>query len=594
MYKVIKSFLKGSKLTLVLASIILIIVDLLQLISPRIIGNIIDSLSSSSFEKEELLYLLYILLLVNVVIFITRFLMRVLVNRSGNKIEKHIRKLLFEKLLTLSSTFYLKNKTGDLMARMTNDIMALKDLIVYGMVMLIDSTLLIIITTILMVKTLSLELTILAFAPLPFMALVIILVGPLIEKRFSKYNAQFGILSEKVREFFQGVKVLKAFSKEKIIKKEFAGESKELFNKSMSFLKIDIGLNPFIVIIAFLTRIIAIFIGGTMVLNSELSLGQLVSFLAYLELLVWPFMAIGFLLNMIYQGIASFKRLYEIMSINPDITDDDADMSIEDIDGNIEFRNLSFVYDDNKIPVLKHVSFTIEKGQILGVVGKTGSGKSTIASILNRIQNPPRNTVFIDGVCIRKIPLKVLRRATGYAFQDTFIFSDTIANNISISLDKQDDILVRKYSSIVSLADDIDAMKKNYNTMLGENGVNLSGGQKQRLSLARALIKEPKIIILDDSLSAIDNKTQLKILDSLKRELKDRTTVIISHRISTLSHADKILVIEDGFITQEGKHEELVNEPGLYSELFNLQVMEEDKKEKEVETDATKEKEESK
>ncbi len=319
---------------------------------------------------------------------------------------------------------------------------------------------------------------------------------------------------------------------------------------------------------------IAIYFGGSSVLHGQLSLGEFVSFITYLALLTWPFMAIGWVINVLQHGIASLKRINQILDAEPAINDTESNSEITRLYGDIEFRNLSFCYPKQVIPTLKHISFSIKRGQKLAIVGATGSGKTTIANLLLRLYNAPRGTIFIDGQDIRHIPLESLRQHIGYVPQNSFLFSQTIRQNIAITAPETKDKKIARYAKIAAINSEIEAMPEGYDTMLGERGVNLSGGQKQRIAIARALIKNPDMIILDDALSAVDSKTEEIILNHLKEELKDKTSIIITHRLSSISDADVIVVLKNGHISQIGDQQSLMQEDGYYRETFLKQQLE--------------------
>ncbi len=572
MFRHIKPFIKENSKKLVVSVILLIIIDVIALITPWILGVIIDELSAMTLKSDSLTLYIGILLGIELLLLILRFVMRVSINKAAYQIEYKIRGHYFRHLLNLDSEFYSEQKTGDLMARATNDITSIRMIFVEGIVMSVDSVLIIFMILLITTSSISLELTLVSIVNLPIMAIFIILGGSLFGKRYKKLNETFGKVSEKAREFFSGIKLLKAFNKEDKIGDVFATESVKLYKDSIKTARTVVILNPFIRVIAYTSTIIAVFYGGTMVLDSKISIGMFVSFMAYLQKLTWPFMAIGFLMAILQMGFASITRLNQIFDRVSEIDDSMADTSITEIDGSIRVENLSFAYPSTSVPSLKHISFEIQAGQTLGVIGMTGSGKSTLANLLVRRYDAIEDSIFIGDVPIKHIPLNTLLDNVGYAFQESVIFSDTVKNNISI---KDPDINMETlvhYSEIASIHKDILDMEEGYDSILGEKGVNLSGGQKQRLSLARALVHRPKIVILDDALSAVDNKIQSEIVEELKKELDDKTTVIISHRISTIKHADKIIVLDDGFKVQEGTHDFLVEVEGLYRELYKKQM----------------------
>lgn len=567
----IMPFIKRNKWRLIISIVLLIIIDLLALITPWLLGSIIDGLGEMGMSDEKILSLVLMIFGIEALLLLMRFFMRTELNRAAYDIEYRIRTAYFSHLLKLDSEFYLEQKTGDLMARATNDISAITTVFSEGILMLIDSILIIFVVLFITISFISLELTLVSIINLPILALFIIILSPLVGRRFKKMNESFGGLSEKTREFISGMRLLKAFNREDIVAKVFKMESLKLYKDNVRVQQVIVGLNPLIRVIAYTSTIIAVFYGGGLVLKGSLSLGKFSAFLTYLQRLTWPFMAVGFLISILQMGYASLTRLNDIFDQIPRIDDARADESISELKGAISVRNLSFQYPGAEVPSLKHVSFELGCGKTLGIMGRTGSGKSTLAELLVRRYDTIEPHIYLDGLSIDKVPLSVLHKDMGYAFQESQIFSATIAENIALNDEDYDIDKVKYYAKLACLDQDIMKMEEGYNTMLGERGVNLSGGQKQRLSIARTLYSEPKIVILDDSLSAVDNKTMMEIIQNLRTALEDRTAIIISHRISSVMNADEILVLDQGFMVDKGSHEELIQREGLYKELYEIQ-----------------------
>jgi ATP-binding cassette subfamily B multidrug efflux pump len=343
----------------------------------------------------------------------------------------------------------------------------------------------------------------------------------------------------------------------------------------MNLVKIWGAMFPLVVFLSTISFVIALYYGGTLVIDKVISLGQLVSFITYLGLLTWPMMAVGYVINVLQRGIASIMRLNEILDTEPEIQDDDNTLDIDDFEETIEIKNLSFTYPGAKVPALSDINIKLKKGKTLAVIGKTGSGKSTLANLLLRLYNVEEGSILVDGYDINKIPLSILRRKIGYVPQDNFLFSCSIRNNIAFADENLPFEKIEEAAKITSVYDDIMGFPQQFDTQLGERGVTLSGGQKQRISIARAIAKNPGIMIFDDCLSAVDTKTEEKILSNLKEVTKDRTSIIIAHRISTVKHADEIIVLDEGRITERGTHDELVALGGYYSSIYHKQLLEE-------------------
>lgn len=569
-------FIRENKWRLIISIFLLIIIDLLALITPWLLGNIIDGLGELNLSDEKILEFVLWIFAIEAALLIMRFFMRTQLNRAAYDIEYKIRTAYFSHLLKLDSEFYLEQKTGDLMARATNDINAITTVFSEGLLMFVDSILIIFVVLFITISFISVDLTLISIINLPVLAFFIIVLSPIVGKRFKKMNESFGSLSEKTREFISGIRLLKAFNREGIISKVFQLESLKLYKDSVRVQQVIVGLNPLIRVIAYTSTIIAVFYGGELVLKGSLSLGKFSSFLTYLQRLTWPFMAIGFLISILQMGFASLSRLNYIFNQVPRIDDSKADTSITEIEPSISVRNLSFQYPGAKVPSLKHISFELGSGKTLGIIGRTGSGKSTLAELLVRRYDTIDSHIFLGDIPIKKIPLSLLHQTIGYAFQESQIFSASIAENIAINSDSLEMDKIRYYAKIACLDEDVMKMEEGYDTELGERGVNLSGGQKQRLSIARSLYPEPKIVILDDSLSAVDNRTMMKILHNLKFVLKDRTAIIISHRISSVMDADEIIVLDEGFMVQKGRHQDLIAQEGLYKELYEIQNISEE------------------
>lgn len=574
LFRHIKDLLRQNLWRYILGVIVLIIIDGAMLVPPWIIGSIVDSLVAKDLPLGRLIVLLAIILGLEALVFLFRFLWRIWITGASREIETGIRQKYFEHLERLSYEFYIQNKTGDLMARATNDLNAVRMALGMGVIMITDAIFMTITTVGIMITRIDAKLTLLALIPLPLLALTIAFMGKAIQTRHKAVNESFSNLSERVRETFSGIRIVKSFVREEAIVSVFNQDNHKMLKTNLKLVTIWGFMFPLIGFIASTSLVIALYVGGMAVLNTTLSLGLFVTFITYLGILTWPFMAIGWVINVLQRGVASMQRINEILDAKVDIADD-APLEVTRLYGDVEARDLSFAYPSEFIPTLKHINFKMTRGQTLAILGRTGSGKTTLVHLLLRLYNPPRGQLFIDGYDVRDLKLSTLRSHIGFVPQTSFLFSQSIKENIAISDTDTKDKKVAHYAKIAGIATEIEALPEGYNTLLGERGVNLSGGQKQRVAIARALIDNPDMIIMDDALSAVDTRTEETILNHLKQELKDRTTILVSHRISSIQHADLILVLEDGYLKQSGTHQELIASEGFYKELYEKQQLEE-------------------
>ncbi len=573
-YRHISDLLKKNRVKYVVGILLLVLIAVLRLVTPWLIGVLVDLIVAKTLTLTITIKFAALILGVEAIIFGCRFLWRKLISGSARHIEAALREKLFIQFEKLDANYYINHKTGDLMARATNDLNAIRRALGMGVVMITDAVVITLATIGVMAFVISPKLTLYALIPLPIMAAIITLVGPIVQRRFKHVNEAFSSLSERARESFSGIRIVKTFVREEAFVGQFNIDNQNMLDRNLQLVRVFGLFFPLIQFVASTTLAIAVFFGGNSVLAEQISLGEFVSFITYLSLLIWPFMAIGWVINLLQHGLASLKRINQVLDAKPAVSDSAANQAIKRIHGDIEFRNLSFSYPSQVVPTLKHLNFSVKRGQKLAIIGPTGSGKTTLANLLLRLYNPPQGTIFIDGQDIRQIPLSTLRKNIGYVPQNNFLFSQTIRQNIAITDDSTKDKKVSRYAKIASIGNEIDNMPLGYDTMLGERGVNLSGGQKQRVSIARALIKNPELVILDDALSAVDTKTEESILLHLEEELKDKTSIIITHRVSAVSDADVIVVLKEGYVVQIGDHQHLMAEPGYYRELFLKQQLE--------------------
>ncbi len=573
----LSAFLKAHKWQYILGVLVLLVVDGLQLITPRIIGYVTDGLTDGTMSTKTIALYSAVIVLVACFIALLRYAWRMLVMGAARDLEFWLRNKFFAHLETLSPSFYNNNKTGDLMAHATNDIGALRMAFGPGVVMITDALFIPATTIVIMLFTTDIRLTVLALLPLPFIAVLMSIFGKLIQKRHKDVQAAFSDLTDKVQENMSGIRVVKSFVQEKQEIDKFLQSNENYIDKNMRLIKVYGFMFPFVTFIASLSYIIVIGYGGMLVIKGDLTLGQFTSFIAYLGLLTWPMMAIGQVVNVLQRGAASMKRLNEIFDIQPEIFDGPAvkEHLKEDLKPSIEFKNLTFTYPGASHPALSDINLRIEEGKTLAVLGRTGSGKTTLVNLILRMYNTEKGMLSIGGRDLHTIPLKTLRESIGYVPQDNFLFSTTIRDNIAFSKVDMGMEKVEQAAKFAHVYDNIMEFPLQFDTILGERGVTLSGGQKQRVSIARAIAKDPKILILDDSLSAVDTKTEEKILEGLSQVMKNRTAILIAHRISTIKDADEIVVLDEGKIVERGSHEELIALKGLYNSIYEKQLLEE-------------------
>lgn len=573
--KFVLDFVKRHKAKYIFGIIFVLVVDVLQMVLPRIIGQITDDMQNRTINKAMLLRYAGLILLVALLTMTFRYLYRIYIIGTEKKLEYELRKKLFDHMLTLSSKYYNTHKTGDLMAHATNDINAVRMAAGMGVLLLVDTVFLTISVIIIMLATIDIRLTLIALSPLPLIAIFSMVFGKFIHKRFTQVQEAFSGLTERVQESLSGIRVVKAFVQERPVLEQFNAASQKSLEKNMRLAKLWGIMFPLGQMVATLSYIIAFSYGGIQVINGHISLGEFIAFNTYLGLLIWPMMSFGWIMNIVQRGSASLDRINVILTAIPDIKDNDP-LPIGSIEGHIEFENVSFSYNKKQEPVLKDININLEPGRTLAIIGETGSGKTSLVNLILRLYDISGGKLKIDGSPIDRIPLSTLRTSIGYVPQDSFLFSTSIRENIAFGVEKASIKEIEEAAKTAQIYDNIMDLPDGFDTIVGERGVTLSGGQKQRVSIARALIKDPKILVLDDSLSAVDTDTEERILQGLKVIMKDRTSIIIAHRISSIKHADEIIVLDNGQIVERGRHDRLIDLKGHYYSLYQKQLLEEE------------------
>ena len=545
--------------------------------SPQVIRVALDYLQKGGRSSQKLVF--YALLMVAIALSkgIFQFLTRWIVIGISRDIEFDLRNDLFEHLERLSYPYYQRTRTGDIMARATNDLNAVR-MLLGPAIMYSANTLVFTAGALIYMMKISPKLSLYTFLPLPVASIVIQYFGRQIHERFEKIQAMFSDISARAQENFSGARVIRAYVQETAEVRQFEAANTEYIARSLPLARLMGLLWPTLEFTLGLAIVLVLWLGGRQVLSNRISIGDFGAFLTYMVQLTWPVIALGWVINIFQRGTASLKRIDEIMQEKPEITDAPSVLLAgppdAELRGEIEFHRLNFAY--NGTPVLHDANLKIPEGSSLAIVGPTGSGKTTLVNLIPRVYDAEPGAIVIDGHLIREFPLEFLRRHIGFVPQETFLFSDTVRENIAFGLEDATDEEVRAAAEAANIAADIESFPDKYQTMVGERGIALSGGQKQRIAIARALIRNPRILILDDALSSVDTQTEDKILNHLREVMRGRTTIFISHRVSTVRNADRIAVLHGGRIVELGTHDELIAREGYYTDLYNKQLLEEE------------------
>lgn len=545
----------------------------MEVIPPKLIGMVIDDINNGVLTSEGIIRYIVYLIAVGMATYVFGYLWSYLLFGGAHLVERKLRTGFMGHLLKMTPTFYEKNRTGDLMARATNDLKAISMTAGFGVLTLADAVLFTLTILLVMGATISWTLTLTAVLPLPIMAIMLQVYGKRIHKRFTDAQSAFGHLNDKVLESVAGVRVVRAYVQEREDELSFNNMTEEVYKKNLEVAKIDSLFDPTISILIGISYLIGLGYGAYMVFQQLITLGNLVAFNVYLGMLIWPMIAMGELINIMQRGNASLDRLIETMSYEVDVKNDPSARIIGQPE-NLSFDSVHFMYPSSEVVNLDNVSVTIERGHTLGIVGKTGSGKTTFVKQLLREYPLGEGVLSIGGLPLNQLKIEELRSWIGYVPQDQFLFSRSIKDNILFGKKDATDEELAKAIRLADFEKDLEMLPEKLDTLVGEKGVALSGGQKQRISIARALIKDPEILILDDSLSAVDAKTETTIIENIQSDRTGKTTIITTHRLSAVVHAQWIIVLDNGKVIEEGRHEDLLALDGWYKEQFERQQVE--------------------
>ncbi len=568
----IRPYRRGMALGLLLV----LVSDAFGILMPWLVGRAVDALKRPDITLRLILLYAAAVVATAVLSGAARYGMRELLNGISRRVETDLRQRFFEHLLRLDRAFYGRTRTGDLMSRATSDAQAVRMAAGPAVMYLVNTVVTTIFALGFMIR-IDPVLTGAALVPMVALAPIALGFGRVIHRRFERIQEQLGDLSTLVQENLSGVRIVRAYVQERQQEREFEELNASYLRANMALARTSGVFNPLLTLLTGLGMVIVLWFGGRLAMAGRITVGDFIAFGFYLNMLTWPMISLGWVINLFQRGAASMGRLNAIFAIQPEIREPEHPTRIEAVRGEIEFRDVAFRYPGTERNVLDGVSFRVPAGSTVALVGPTGAGKSTVIALLARLYDPTRGQVLLDGVPLTDLPLDVVRGAIGLVPQDAFVFSETIGENIALGLppDGDHDARIREAAEIAQLDEAIAGFEHGYDTLLGERGVNLSGGQRQRTTLARAIARDPRILVLDDALSAVDTQTETRILEGLRRVLRGRTAIIVSHRVTAVMGADQILVLDGGRIVEQGKHEELLARGGLYATLLRRQLLEE-------------------
>ena len=573
-FKFLMRYIRRHKWQYIFGIITLFVVDYANLFIPELTGDVTDGLADRTMDMQGVFSVLTKILLLGLTLAIGRFLWRIFLFGAARTIEREIRDDMFEHLEGMSVEYYNSHKTGDLMTRFTSDLNSIRMSIGPAIISIFDATVMAVMVIAQMMVYVNVRLTLMVLVPMSVIMVGEIYYGKIMHGKYKKRQEAVSDLTDFVQESFSGIRVVKAFVRERQQLKEFLKTNQNAMDKNLDIVRWQAVVNPLLTVIIGSSSLITLIYGGYLALVGDITLGRFVAFNQYVGMLVWPMIACGDAINMFSQGFASAKRIEEVFSSRPEITDSENPAPVHELKGEIKFDDLTFIHKGSSEPTIRDLTLEVPAGTTLAIIGRTGNGKSTLVNLLLHLYNVRRGMIYLDGTDINDVPLNVLRENIAYVPQDNFLFSDTLASNIAFGTHEKSMERIVEASRAACIHDNIIEFPEGYETVVGERGVTLSGGQKQRSSIARALIKDAPILILDDALSAVDTDTEEHILTNLRKNREGKTTIIIAHRVSTIKDADVIMVLEDGSAAEVGNHRELMEKNGVYAEMFRSQQLE--------------------